>query len=673
MSLASSLQAESVVSFPSFDSPLGFFSDLNEFAAMHFRGFKSVEVYKGLTIYAGSPDESEITTDAYVKELNGVHFINNNKRQEAFDPDLDVRLATIKVFISHDGAFLLRKYNSLKGKLKDNEVALFLEYSSRNIISNSVTLLLAGDKAKKYVASILKSDFIQEPYYLSLKKQERLVESVIGSSSLLDAFLNIAIQTHDYIVGQVSEYALSFFGGIENFFSETLRIPESFWNVDAEDSFMGSMGDAIESQLKGVAKSINAFLRSYDAFIPWSIKLMLDGIKNLAQYALDIFQEARKVGEFFTALVCGIWNSVMDTIAGIFGLIKLVIRGVSGAAKMVNGAINYATKSNYYNALATEYLDNLLHEAMKIDWQEVIREAKKEMFQIANLMIQLPSLVWEKVTDLNSSEVGYYVGYIIFELISFIFPPIKLAQLGKFGKWTKFSEIRKASNVFPNPKASKAANKVDEFFEFIEPLIKKLKEGTKSFIEFVRDVLQRFRYWVENLIGVSVKAFDPNELDWMSKKPVTGSLGGKVLNLRQVKRLRDTMKKEYGVDLIFEGGITMKKKYRKMGNFNKYDDLVNFMKSNKPPYVGLFHAETKQMVLLKNTTEIVVFHEQAHMKHWKDIGGVEYSKLSRFQKEMYVWNQINKNKKRWTKDELNDALNYINRIRDKHNLDLITI
>lgn len=602
MSLTKRLQTESpFVAFPEFDSPMGFFSNLNEFADIHFKSFKSVEVYEGLSIYAGSPDESEITTDEYVKELNGVHFINKNKTQEAFDPELDIRLATIKVFISHDGAFLLKKYNSLKGKLKEDEVALFLEYSSRNIISNSVTLVLAGESAKKYVGSILKSEFIQGSYYLSSDKQEQLVESVISSDSLLDAFLDIMIQTHDYIVGQVSEFALDFFSVIESFFSETLRIPESFWNVEAEDSIMGQLGDTIEHQLKSATKSINSFIKNYNYVIPFPLKVALDGIKTLAVYALEIFQEARKAGEFFIALVCGIWNSVMDTIAGIFGLIKLVIKGVSGAAKMVNGAINYATKSDYYNALATEYLDNLLFAAIKINWQEVIQEAKKEMFQIAKLMIQLPSLIWDKVTDLNSSEVGYYLGYIIFELISFIFPPIKIAQLGKFGKWTKFSKIRKASNVVPEIKVSKAVNKVDEFFEFIHPLIKKMKQGTEGFKDFVRDILQKFRKWVESLIGlntVNFPKFINNQFEILTK--FTPWAKGQFLdNLKKISDygvliLKGTLKGErsakyflnYKGVTIFEGTIHQLKKKLKQIIKSAGDDISKYLNRLKTIKAG---------------------------------------------------------------------------------------
>jgi hypothetical protein len=64
----------------------------------------------------------------------------------------------------------------------------------------------------------------------------------------------------------------------------------------------------------------------------------------------------------------------------------------------------------------------------------------------------------------------------------------------------------------------------------------------------------------------------------------------------------------------------------------------------------------------KKTTEIIAFHEMAHLKHFEEVGGV-YLTMSKLEKETYVWNQILANRSKWTKPELQDALNYINDIR----------
>jgi hypothetical protein len=651
MNLADKLVARSSGAFPLFPSPLGFFPDLNGFAEIHFSNFKSVEVFNGLTIYAGSPEEDEITTDAYVDELDGVYYTDKN-RNDLYDRDSDLKLASIKVFITHDGAFLLKKYNALKGQIKDDEIALFLEYNEHDVISDAVTLVLAGNKVKKYVVEILKSDFVQDKYFIGPDKQKELVETVIASNSMVDAALSIFIKLQDAIIEKVTEIGVGFFGEIESFFSETLRIPDKFWNVEAEGSIMGGLGNLIEKQLSSVSKQINAFVTEYENLLPLQVQIMLLGIEELAKYALEIFKGTRLIGEFFIALVCGIWNAIMDTIAGIFGLVKLVIQGISGIAKMANGAINYASHSDYYNSLVLEYLDNLLAEAIKIDWKEVI--------EIATLMIRLPVLIWDKITELNHTEVGYYVGYLLFEIVSFIFPPIKLAELGKLAKWTRFGKIREVSKVIPEGAVSKAVNKADEFFEFIQPLIKKLKAGTKEFKEFVRDILHKFRVWIEEVFGVTFKTLEKKEIDWIERK-TTGNFGGKLVTIKQIKRLKKILRDEYGIELIYEGSTTVKQKFKSIGNFKTSKELFNFMK--KENKVGGFHAPTRQMILPKETTEIVVFHEQAHMKHWSLIGDKVYQETSTLVKEMYVWEQIYKSKALWNKEELAASLKYINDIR----------
>ncbi len=54
----------------------------------------------------------------------------------------------------------------------------------------------------------------------------------------------------------------------------------------------------------------------------------------------------------------------------------------------------------------------------------------------------------------------------------------------------------------------------------------------------------------------------------------------------------------------------------------------------------------------------------SHFKHFEELGEAYFS-LSKLDKEMYVWKEIFANKYKWTKAELQDALNYINRIRVK--------
>lgn len=139
-----------------------------------------------------------------------------------------------------------------------------------------------------------------------------------------------------------------------------------------------------------------------------------------------------------------------------------------------------------------------------------------------------------------------------------------------------------------------------------------------------------------------------------------GNLGGNILKATQIRNLRGILKQK-GITLLVEGDS---KKFLKLfepnNDFKTIDDLFNAMRYEGFP--GGFNASTKQFFLSKKATEIVAFHEMAHLKHFEEIGDV-YLTLSRLEKETYVWEQILANRNKWTNSELQDALNYINRIR----------
>ncbi|UOX34878.1 hypothetical protein LXD69_05045 [Flavobacterium sediminilitoris] len=182
---------------------------------------------------------------------------------------------------------------------------------------------------------------------------------------------------------------------------------------------------------------------------------------------------------------------------------------------------------------------------------------------------------------------------------------------------------------------------------------------------------------------------DVAEVDFMASHKI-GNLGGKVATERQIRQLRGILKQK-GVNLILEGDIKNALNQFKPivinGNrFDKPNDLFRFMKDND--FVGGFNAETKQLILprklidfekkiYENPTEIVLFHEMKHLEHFEEVGEISYNKLDVLKKETYVWNKILAERGKWTKDELTDALEYINRIRTEpkygYNLKPITI
>ena len=139
-----------------------------------------------------------------------------------------------------------------------------------------------------------------------------------------------------------------------------------------------------------------------------------------------------------------------------------------------------------------------------------------------------------------------------------------------------------------------------------------------------------------------------------------GNLGGKVLKSTQIRKLRGILKQK-GNLLIVEGDAkSITKLFNPIDDFKSADDLFNAMRYEGFP--GAFNAVSKQFYLSKTATEIVAFHEMAHLKHFEEVGDI-YLSLSKLEKETYVWEQILANRNRWTKTELKDALRYINDVR----------
>ncbi len=154
--------------------------------------------------------------------------------------------------------------------------------------------------------------------------------------------------------------------------------------------------------------------------------------------------------------------------------------------------------------------------------------------------------------------------------------------------------------------------------------------------------------------------------DLMAKPNEIGKLGGKVLNASQIIKLRGELKQR-GVLLILEEDLKIKSitnQYEKIKlngmEFENAQDLFFFMK--RKGFAGAFDARTKQFILSEKSTELVAFHEKAHLQHFEELGE-EYHLLKPWGKETYVFEKIWSQKHLWTEEELTISLNYVNRER----------
>jgi hypothetical protein len=92
---------------------------------------------------------------------------------------------------------------------------------------------------------------------------------------------------------------------------------------------------------------------------------------------------------------------------------------------------------------------------------------------------------------------------------------------------------------------------------------------------------------------------------------------------------------------------------------------VEIDKSGKLPENtrAAFDNQTGTVYLRKGATQYEAFHEAQHAQQWKEMGKEAYNKQSRVQKEQYVYDQVMKNKDKFSQAELDHARDYMNDVR----------
>lgn len=98
----------------------------------------------------------------------------------------------------------------------------------------------------------------------------------------------------------------------------------------------------------------------------------------------------------------------------------------------------------------------------------------------------------------------------------------------------------------------------------------------------------------------------------------------------------------------------------------KDSPILAYMKVNHRQ--GGFQAAAKTIYLRPGPTYYEVAHEAKHAEQHKRLGPEQYSQQSRLGKEVYVYEELMKDKHRLTPAEIEHATGYINRLRKENGL-----
>ena len=281
------------------------------------------------------------------------------------------------------------------------------------------------------------------------------------------------------------------------------------------------------------------------------------------------------------------------------------------------------------------------------------------------------SIFTNKLKEYTIYDYAFFAGSFIFEVVLGVVLAFFTGGASLIAEATNATEKAAAAfRLVLSEVISTATMGIIDILKLFKLLITKFAQacsrGWKGFKQFLENL---FTHNLDDVVNGEGKVLDEvettleglsdSEIDWMSTRK-SGNLGGKILTASQIRKLRGILK-EKGIHLIVEGDLkSVTKLFKPVDDFKTIDDL--FYAMNKRGFPGGFNAQTKQFYLSKNATEIVGFHEMTHLKHFEQIGE-SYLTLSKLEKETFVWEQILANRSKWTKAELQDALNYINKKR----------
>ncbi len=440
--------------------------------------------------------------------------------------------------------------------VKEDEIALFLEIPIGDVFSDNILLIKAGNNAKKYVKDLLGSDWANQKYTLDETQIKGLLASLESGESLWAAVVGIIFKIQGYIADKIASLNDIVLSAIADFFGDTIRIDEKRWNINSAAYNIKDAETDIIGFLKQKSQSIDVFLKDNAKILPnWVFKI-IKTFKSIADAVISGFEEAFKTVENLWAFACGYWNGLMDLISCIFELIKLLLEGLHSAT---DAGKEFYLKQDYYTALAFEYLDNILQAVLKIDWKKVfIKILGYALKFIVFLLLKLPQKLRNKISNVNHSEVYYYLGYLIFNCIEFIIPPLKLAKLGKVLKLEKvvlfFDEILLKVLKLTKTVKIQAVKLTELFFQVIEDAIKSLKAGTEAFLKIIDDVVQAIKKWLEEAFGVETTKLMEN-FTFISEKaiPLAAALDKAAAEIKRIEAIFQYNPYEYIAAFTKEG------------------------------------------------------------------------------------------------------------------------
>lgn len=616
------------------------------------------------------------------------NFFSDKNRDGKINPNEEL-IFKLLLFVSTDGNKVKECYEVVKPA--DDEIILFLEtdedhFSSQKLygrISDKIRKIYVNTTTGKMYHSFFEGNIIDAVQKYLSRADKEIIEELLLHGYIQEKSIQEKFMTGLKYVLLATSAPSKALGWVLNKFGDGidfLKIPDEFWDTESEEYYFQkdkiienlSISDDKLNLLKNlftdkkgfnladltpqmlddiILKQISvveSFTGKYNNYVKNKIE---DIYKTLENPGMQ--KQTEKLAERI-ALICGIWYGLVDFVSSVFKFLGMLLEAPFNITKDFQQILEMI--DNFWDMLKDGSLFENLEKAVSSGIEKMAEYLKSK-----------------NTDDINWVWV-YYIGGFTISFIGTFFIPVadlaKISEVGKIGEVLSKITSEVGNTVSKTGKFVKiqSAEAYQKTSKALQELLEMVAKGGKKLDDFVDKVSKEIAEWFlknkkyiqsryEKIADITAK-----ELDWMASRRI-GNLGGNILKETQIRKLRGILKRKE-IQLIVDGDInSIAKLFKPIDKFKSLDELLFFMKTSKTPKVGLFHAGTRQMILTKDCTEIVAFHEMCHLKHFEEVGDIAYKGFNRLEKEMYVWKQILANRGKWTKAELKESLRYINEIR----------
>lgn len=638
---------------------------------------------------------SNLILDAIDEAKNGYDF----KRYDFFsDKNRDSKINTdeelifkLLLFVSADGNKVKECYEVVKPA--DDEIILFLETDSDSLsgqklfgrVSEKIRKTYVNTSTGKLYSSFFDGNIMDTVQKYLSKINKPIIEELFINGHITDKSISVDFFSGlRYLLLALSAPTKAL-GWVMNKIGDGidfLKIPDEFWDTENEN-YSFNKENIIENLsistdklaiLKNLFKDkkgfdladitpkmlddiilnqlavIESFVGKYNSYVKTEIE---DIFKRLELPGMEIATDsiAQPI-----ALICGVWNGLVDFVSSIIKFIGMLLEAPFDISKDFQQILEMI--DNFWDGLRDGSVWKNLKNAVDGGMKDMVEYLKSK-----------------NTDDINWVRIYYLSGFTISFAATFFIPvanTAKLANLGKAGDI--LAEIQKS--LFQTAKFVKVqtAEAYQTASKALMNLFELIKVGGQKLQNFVRDIWKKIVEWfVKN--KESIKGWNNKIKEAFNKEGKTEEFFRKIekkfnlarqeiLSANDIKTLRRSLKETFDVTLEFvDQNPALKAKLKDWTSRR---------------VAGSFNMVEGVMYLRKSVTAYTVQHEMFHMKLWYKMTK-EFPELQAlFQKtlgrenrlfhEEYVLAEFMKNPSKWDDGDLLNDLKIVNELRGKKRL-----